>query len=341
MKTKNIDFYKLGFKIIETKMMYVSDFKNGQWDEGRIIPFGPFEISPAACVLNYGQGIFEGMKALRTKNGGITIFRPRDNARRLNMSADRVLMPRIDEKRFVEAVKQIVKANEEFIPPYDSGGVLYIRPLMIGNGPVLGIVPAKEFKFLIFVSPVGPYFPEGFKGIDLIISKKYTRVSPGGTGFSKTCSNYVGTMKPAKEAKQNGFAQVLYLDPIQMKYINEVGSANFCAIIDDKLVTPKFDGTVLEGITLKSVLTIAGDKLGLTVEQRDIAYGELFQDSCTEAFCTGNATVITPIKSIVMEENTKIFNNGKPGETTTNLYNLLTSIQRLDIPDDYGWVIKL
>lgn len=340
-KPENIDFYNLSFEFTETKMMFESNYKNGKWDEGKYIPFGPFEISPAACVLNYGQGLFEGMKALSTKNGQITLFRPRDNAKRLNISADRILMPRFDENKFIEAIKEVIKLNEEYVPPYDSGGALYIRPVMIGSGPMLGIAPAKEYKFIIFVSPVGPYFPDGFKGIDLMISKQYTRSSPGGTGYSKTCSNYVGTMKPAKEAKSKGYSQVLYLDSVFMKYISEVGAANFCAIIEDKLITPKFDGTILEGITLKSVMELAEKKLGMTVEQRDISYKELFKDNCTETFCTGTAAVITPIKSITMDDSTRIYNDGIPGKRTTQLYELLTGIQRLDLPDEFNWIMTL
>jgi len=324
MNAKNIDidFYNLGFKFIETKMMFVSDYKDGDWDEGKLVPFGTIEISPAACALNYGQTFFEGMKALRAKNGDITLFRPSENAKRLNKSAERLLMPKYNQNKFIDALKTVVRANEEFIPPYDSGGALYIRPLMIGNGPMLGVAPAEEFKFIIFVSPVGPYFPEGFKAIDIEISKKYTRASQGGTGFTKMGGNYAGTMRPAKEAKNKGFAQVLYLDSVHMEYINEVGAANFCAVIDGTLVTPKFTGTILE-------------------EQRDISYKELFKENCMETFCTGTAAVITPIGSITMEEKTRVFNNHEPGELTLKLYELLTGIQRLEIEDEFGWTVSI
>jgi branched-chain amino acid aminotransferase len=343
METKSVDinFYRLGFELIETRSMYVADYKDGKWDKGKIIPFGPIEISPAAGILNYGQGIFEGLKALRTKNGEITLFRPIDNARRLNASAERLLMPSYDENRFVEDVKKVVKANEDYIPPYDSGGSLYIRPLLIGSGPILGVAPAKEYKFIIFTSPVGPYFPQGFNGIDIEISKKYTRAAPGGTGYAKTCSNYAGTMKPAKEAKEKGYAQILYLDPEHMEYVSEVGAANFCAIINGKLCTPRLTGTILPGITLKAVLELGEKKLGLKIEERDISYRELFEASCSECFCTGTAAVITPIGSVSLEERIRIFNNKKPGTFTTKLYNLLTSIQRLEINDEFNWIVKV
>jgi branched-chain amino acid aminotransferase len=341
LKAENIDFYDLGFEFLETKKIYISDYKNGEWDEGKIVPFGPIEISPGACVLNYGQGIFEGMKALEAKTGDIVLFRPDKNADRLNESAKRLLMPSFDKERFIEAVKEVVKANKEYIPPYDSGGALYIRPLLIGSGPILGVAPAEEYKFIIFTVPVGPYFPEGFKAIDLEISKKYTRAAPGGTGDAKTCCNYAGTMLPAKETKNRGFAQIIYLDAANLEYIDEVGTANFFAMIDGKLVTPALKGTILPGITRRSILVLAEKKLGLKVEERDISYKELFKDSCTEAFCSGTAAVITPIGSVTINDKKRIFNNGEPGEFTKKLYDLLTGIQRLEIDDEFGWVVKI
>ncbi|TXT60668.1 MAG: Branched-chain-amino-acid aminotransferase 2 [Promethearchaeota archaeon] len=339
MESENIDFYNLGFEFIETKHMFLSRYKNGEWDEGKIIPFGPIEISPGACVLNYGQGIFEGMKALEAKTGDIVLFRPEKNAERLNESAKRMLMPTFDEQQFVEVVKEVVRANKEYVPPYDSGGALYIRPVLIGSGPILGVAPAEEYTFIIFTVPVGPYFPEGFKAIDLEISKKYTRAAPGGTGFAKTCCNYAPTMLPAKETKAKGFAQIIYLDASEMEYIDEVGTANFFTLIDNKLATPALKGTILPGITRKSVLTLAEQKLGLKVEERDISYKELFEESCTEAFCTGTAAVITPIGSVSLEDKKRVFNNGEPGEVTKKLYDFLTGIQRMEREDEFGWVV--
>ena len=338
---KNIDFYSLGFNYIETKTMFVSDYKDGKWDEGKLVPFGNFEISPASCVLNYGQGIFEGMKALRGKNGEITLFRPEENGKRLNFSSRRILMPEYDLNRFLDAIKKVVKANEEYIPPYDSGGALYIRPILFGYGPILGVASTDEFKLIIYTVPVGPYFPEGFKGIDLEISKKYTRAAPGGTGSAKTICNYAGTMLPAKETKTRGFAQIIYLDAVHIEYIEEVGTANFFGIINGKLATPRKTGTILEGITRESILELASKKLGMEVEERDISYKELFEESCTEAFCSGTAAVITPIASVALEEKKRIFNNREPGKITKKLYELLTGIQRLEIEDEFGWIVKV
>jgi branched-chain amino acid aminotransferase len=321
--------------------MFVSDYKDGKWDEGKLVPFGNIEISPAACVLNYGQGIFEGMKALKAKSGEITLFRPAENAKRFNLSARRILIPEYDVDDFIEIIKKVVKANEDFIPPYDSGGALYIRPILFGNGPMLGVASANEFKLIIFTVPVGPYFPEGFKGIDLEISKKYTRAAPGGTGSIKTVCNYAGTMLPAKEAKARGFAQIIYLDAVNLEYIEEVGAANFFGLINDKLVTPRKTGTILEGITREAILELASKKLGIEIEERDISYKELFEDSCAEAFCSGTAAVITPIASVSLEGQKRIFNNSEPGEFTKKIYKLLTGIQYLDIEDEFGWITKV
>ena len=341
MDPNKIDFDSLGFNYIETKTMFVSDYKNGKWDEGKFTPVGNIEISPAACILNYGQGIFEGMKAIRAKTGEITLFRPEENAKRFNNSARRMLMPEYDVNKFLDVIKKVVKANEEYIPPYHSGGALYIRPLMIGNGPIVGVRPAEEYKFIVFTTPVGPYFPEGFNGINLEITKKYTRAAPGGTGFAKTCCNYAGTMLAAKETKAKGFAQVIYLDAVHQEYIEEVGTANFFAIINNTLVTPRKTGTILEGIVRASILELASKKLKIKVEERDISYKEIFEDRCTEVFCSGTAAVITPISSIYLEGEKRIFNNGEPGELTKNLYELLTGIQNLEIDDEFGWIVKI
>lgn len=335
---KDIDFYSLGFKFVATKTMFMATHKNGKWDEGEFIPFGNFEISPASCVINYGQGIFEGMKALRAKNGEITLFRPEENGKRFNFSARRMLMPEYDLDKFIDVVKKVVKANEEYIPPYDSEGALYIRPTLFGYGPILGVASAEEFKLIIFTVPVGPYFPEGFKGINLEISKNYTRAAPGGTGSAKTICNYAGTMLPVKETKARGFAQILYLDAVHLEFIEEVGTANFFGMIDGKLVTPRKSGTILEGITRESILELASKKLGIEVEERDISYKELYEESCTEAFCSGTAAVITPIASVALESKVREFNNREPGEVTSKLYKLLTGIQRLDIEDEFGWI---
>lgn len=321
--------------------MFLSTYKKGEWDDGEVVPFQKLELSPAAGIFHYGQGIFEGMKAYRAKTGDITLFRPKENAKRLNKSAERMVMPRFDPDRFVEAVKKVVKANKEYVPPYDSGGALYIRPVMIGSESILGVAPADVYNFIIFTVPVGPYFKGGFETIDLKITKKYARAVPGGTGNAKTCCNYGPTLKPAQESKRQGFDQVIYLDAVQNEYIEEAGTANFFAVINGNLVTPPLDGTILPGITRKSVIQLAKQKLNMNVKERDISYKELFEGSCTEAFCTGTAAVITPIGSVMIGERERIFQTEEPGHISRKLYTLLTDIQRLEVEDEFDWVVKV
>jgi len=284
------------------------------------------------------ERIFEGMKALKAKSGEITLFRPKENAKRFNKSATRLLMPTFDEHRFLDAIKNVVIANKEYIPPYESGGALYIRPIMFADGPILGVKPADKYKIIIFTVPVGPYFPEGFHGINLKITKEYTRAAPGGTGDAKTICNYAGTMKPAKQVKEEGYAQVIYLDAVHKEFIEEVGTANFFAVIEGKLITPPTKGTILEGITRKSIITLGREKLGMKVEERDISYKELFKDSCKEAFCSGTAAVVTPIASVAFEDQKVVYNEGKPGDITSEIYQTLTGIQRLEIKDEFNWI---
>ncbi|NIQ04763.1 MAG: branched-chain amino acid aminotransferase [Candidatus Korarchaeota archaeon] len=341
MKKKEINFKDIGFNFVKTDTIFVSNYEKGKWDDGQFIPFQKFEISPAACIFHYGQGIFEGLKAYRTKTGDITLFRPEENAIRLNQSSERMLMPKYDTTKFIAAVKKVVKANEEYIPPYETGGALYIRPLMIGTEPILGVAPANEYRFIIFTVPVAPYFKGGFETIDLKITKTYSRTAPGGAGNAKTCCNYGPTLKPAKEAKKQGFNQVLYLDAVHKEYIEETGAANFFAVINGRLVTPPLDDTILPGVTRKSVIQLAEKKLEVKVEERAISYKELFEESCTEAFCTGTAAVITPIGSMVMGNEERTYTQRKPGELTTKLYDLLTGIQRLDVDDEFDWVMKV
>ena len=341
MTDVNIDWDNLGFDFLPTKTMFLSKSEDGKtWKDEGLVPFGNFEISPAACVLNYGQGIFEGMKALRTKNDEIVLFRPIENGKRFADSAIRLCMPPYDPAQYVERVKEVVKANVEYTPPYGKGA-LYIRPVMWGTGSMLGVAPAPSYTFIIWVNPVGPYFKTGFNPINLEITKKYHRAAPKGCGAAKTICNYAPTMLGALETKKNGYAQIIYLDAAKEKYIEEVGTANFFAVIDNVLVSPRApkDGSILPGVTRKSVLQIAKDKLGMKVEERDVAYDEVFKAS--EVFCTGTAAVVTPIGSIAFEGKEHKYCNGKVGEITQKLYDLLTKIQLKEEDDPYGWVVKV
>ncbi|MHA1231243.1 MAG: branched-chain amino acid aminotransferase [Candidatus Helarchaeota archaeon] len=332
----DINWDELGFDFIPTDKMFISKADaEGNYDEGKLVPFGNIELSPAACVLNYGQGVFEGMKAQHTKDGKIVLFRPMENGLRLKASAERLAIPPYDPEKFVEAVKATVKANKDYIPPYGKGS-LYIRPILFGSGPILGVAPAPEYTFIVFVVPVGPYYKGGFNPIRLEITKDFHRAAPKGTGAAKAIGNYAGSLVPGKITKSKGFAQEIYLDAAHEKYIEEVGTANFFCVVDNVLLTPRLTGSILPGITRKSVIQLAREQLGMKVEERDIPYEETFKAS--EAFCTGTAAVITPIGSITFEGKEYVFNDFKVGTITQKLYDLLTGIQKMEIDDPYNWV---
>ncbi|MHA1269171.1 MAG: branched-chain amino acid aminotransferase [Candidatus Helarchaeota archaeon] len=331
-----INWDELGFDFIPTDKMFISKADaEGNYDKGKIVPFSNIELSPAACVLNYGQGVFEGMKAQRTKDNKIVLFRPLENGKRLKASAERLAIPPYDPEKFVDAVIDTVKANKEYIPPYGKGA-LYIRPILFGSGPILGVAPSPEYTLIIFVVPVGPYYKEGFNPIRLEIIKDYHRAAPKGTGAAKAIGNYAGSLIPGKITKSKGYAQEIYLDAAKETYIEEVGTANFFCVIDNVLITPRLTGSILPGVTRKSVIQIAKDMLSMKVEEKDIPYEDTFKSS--EAFCTGTAAVITPIGSISYNNKEYIFNDFKVGPITQKLYDLLTGIQRQEIDDPFNWV---
>ncbi len=338
MTDVNIDWDNLGFDFMPTKGMFLSKWeeKTG-WDEGKVVPFGNFEISPAACVLNYGQGIFEGMKALRTKANKLVLFRPLDNGKRLKAGCERLLIPPYDPKKFVDDVKKVVKINEDYIPPYGKGA-LYIRPVLWGTGPILGVAPAPSYTFIIFVVPVGPYYKEGFNPIKLAITE-FHRAAPKGTGGIKTICNYAGSMLPAKKVKEKGYNQELYLDAANGKYIEEVGTANFFCVVNNVLMTPRLTGSILPGNTRASIIDIAKKKLKMKVEERDITIDEVLKAS--EVFCSGTAAVVTPIGSLLYKGKDHVFNDFKVGSVTQKLYDLLTKIQLQEEEDIFGWVVEV
>ncbi len=333
-----IDFDKLSFSITPGETMFISKCaSDGAWDEGVFLPYGNILISPAAGVLNYGQGLFEGLKAMRTKAGKLVLFRPAENAQRMAEGAARVCMPAFPVDRFVEAVCEVVRRNVDFVPPYGKGS-LYIRPCLWGTGPVLGVAPAPEFTFMVYVSPVGQYFKTGVKPIKLEITREFHRAAPHGTGSVKSIGNYAGTMLPAKKTKAKGFNECIYLDAREDKYIEEVGAANFFCVKGDTLLTPKL-GSILSGITRKSVMQIAREVMGLKVVEKSLSVDEAF--SADEAFCSGTAAVISPIGSITCAEQEKIFNGFTVGKITQELYDHLTRIQLCEEEDRFGWIITI
>ncbi|MBL7052265.1 MAG: branched-chain amino acid aminotransferase [Candidatus Marinimicrobia bacterium] len=331
-----INWDKLTFSITPTRSMYQAKCEIGkQWQSGKLIPYGDITLSPAAGVLNYGQGIFEGMKAFRTVKGNIGVFRPLENAKRINQGCYRLCMPEIPEEMFMDAIIKVVRDNEDYIPPMGKGA-LYIRPIVWGTGPVLGVAPAPEYTFMIYVSPVGSYFKGALSGINLKVMENYHRAPQFGTGCVKAVGNYAASMRPAKFVKSEGFSEVVYLDAREEKYLEEVGSANLFMIKGDTLITPELTGSILPGITRKSIVQLAVEEFDFTAEERKIAVEEIFE--ADEMFCSGTATVITPINSITYRDEKVVFSGGNVGEKTIKLYERLTSIQNETGEDSHGWL---
>ena len=335
----SIDFGELTFSFTQTRSMYLARCElGGEWQAGELQPFQNLELSPAACVLNYGQGLFEGLKAYRANDGRILLFRPEMNAARLRNGCRRLSMPPVPEEIFLSAVQEVVSENGDFIPP-NNDGALYIRPLVFGSGTILGVAPAPEFTFLVFTSPVGPYFKGGLTPIRLLVTQDFHRAAPKGTGGVKAIGNYAPGMLPSGHAKRKGYAEVVYLDAAEDRYIEEVGAANFFALFGDTLVTPALSGSILPGVTRDSVLQLAAERFGLQVEERDVSIDEAL--GADELFCSGTAAVISPIGYISHEGEDHQFSGGEVGPRTRALYEALTAIQHGDVIDEFGWVVEV
>jgi branched-chain amino acid aminotransferase len=290
----------------------------------------------AATTLHYGQEIFEGLKAFMGKDGKIRLFRWEENAKRFRHSARGLLMAEVPDDLFREAIFRVIVANREFVPPYGSGASLYVRPLLIGTGAELGVKPSKEYMFLVFVSPVGPYFKEGFRPVDMMICRDIDRAAPHGTGTYKAGGNYAAGLRAVEIAHEKGFANVIFLDAKEKKYIDECGPANFFAIKKNTYITPE-SPSILDSITNKSLMQLAAD-MGLNTERRKVPVEELAEFE--EAGACGTAAVISPIHRIYdpQEEKTYVIGNGEPGPVSTQLYHHLTAIQLGDETDTHGWV---
>ena len=334
-----IDWDNLGFSYIKTPFRYVSRWKDGQWDEGTLSEDNTITLHEGSSALHYGQQCFEGMKAYRRKDGGINLFRPDQNSQRLNKSAERLLMPAISEEKFIDAVKQVVKANEAFVPPYESGGTLYLRPLLIGVGEGIGVKAAPEYIFTIFCTPVGAYFKGGLTPTNFIVSE-YDRAAPHGTGAAKVGGNYAASLLPGNEAHKKNFSDCIYLDPATHTKIEEVGSANFFGITKDgKFITP-YSPSILPSITKYSLLYIAKERLGLEAEESDVRLDEL--DKFAEAGACGTAAVISPIGGIQNNDEFHVFfSETEVGPVTQKLYKELTGIQFGDVEAPEGWTVKV
>ena len=333
---KKIDWSNLPFGYFKTNYNVRSYWRNGSWGKLEITSSEYINMHIAATCLHYGQQAFEGMKAFRGKDGKIRVFRWEENSKRLRSSARGIMMAEVPDELFLEAITEVVKLNEDHIPPFGTGAALYLRPLLIGTGAQVGVKPADEYMFMVFVGPVGPYFKEGFKPVSIQLVRDFDRAAPQGTGHIKVGGNYAASLQPGVRAKKEGFASVLFLDAKENKYIDEAGPANFFGIKGNTYITPD-SHTILPSITNMSLRALAKD-LGMKVEKRNVPVEELSEFD--EVGACGTAAVITPIKEIVDREHNKVYKfckDGVAGPISTKLFNNLKAIQEGEEADIHNW----
>lgn len=334
----------LGFGKIFTDHMFVMNYDEGQgWHDARIVPYAPISLEPSAMVFHYGQAIFEGLKAYKSSTGEVLLFRPRLNFERVNSSNERMVIPLIDPDFCVDALKQLLRVEQDWIPTA-PGTSLYIRPFIIATDPYLGVRPAHSYQFMIILSPSGAYYPGGLQPVSIYVEDVYVRAVRGGTGFAKTPGNYAASLISQKNAYASGYVQVLWLDGVERRYIEEVGSMNVFFVIDGKLVTPELNGSILPGITRRTVIELA-KSLNIPVEERKISIEELATAAragkVSEVFGSGTAAVISPVGRLRYEEEMMIFNNEQIGPMSQLFYDRITSIQYGQAADEYNWMVKL
>ena len=340
MEKKDINWSSLGFGYIPVDYRFVAHWKDGKWDEGHLVTDSTVTISESAGVLQYAQTCFEGLKVYTTKDGSIVAFRPDMNAKRMQDSAERLIMPKVPEEMFLRALDEVVKANAAWVPPYGSGATLYIRPFLFGSGPVIGVSPAPEYEFRLFATPVGPYFKGGIKPLRIMVSD-YDRAAPHGTGHIKAGLNYAMSLYPIEHAHKAGFSENMYLDAATRTYVEETGGANFLFVKKDgNLVTPK-SGTILPSITRRSLIQVAKDYLGLEAEERPVPFDEVKEFQ--EVGLCGTAAVISPVGSITYNGGEIKVPSGmdEMGPVLTKLRETLTGIQMGDIKAPEGWIRKI
>ncbi|MDR1508199.1 MAG: branched-chain amino acid aminotransferase [Synergistaceae bacterium] len=329
------------FGTVFTDHMLMIDYDKGKgWHDARIIPYGPLSLDPATSCLHYGQLIFEGMKAYKHKDGRIVMFRPDMNMKRMNDSCDRMCIAPIDEKDTLEAISELVKTDSAWIPGA-PGTSLYVRPFIFASEAFLGVHPSKSFTFATILSPVGAYFKEGLAPVRIYVEDKYVRAVRGGTGYSKCAGNYAGSLKSQEEAEAAGYSQVLWLDGVERKYIEEVGGMNIFFVIDGEVITPELNGSILPGITRDSIIEVT-KSWGMPMKERTISIQELSEahkaGKAREAFCAGTAAVVSPIGELKWKDAVMRFNDGKIGDITQRLYDEITGIQTGAVPDRFGWL---
>ncbi|MFZ2538718.1 MAG: branched-chain amino acid aminotransferase [Oscillospiraceae bacterium] len=341
-KEKPTDESKLGFGKCFTDHMFIMDYTVGQgWHDARIVPYGPIPLDPSCSVFHYGQEVFEGMKAYKVANGDIQFFRPEENFKRLNVSNERLCIPQIDVDLCIEALKTLVRVDQDWIPT-SEGTSLYIRPFIIGCEPVLGVHPANNYKFIIILSPVGSYYAGGLAPVKIFVESNYVRAVRGGIGCAKTGGNYAASLKAQQDA--TGYSQVLWLDGVERKYIEEVGAMNVFFVIGDEIVTPALQGSILPGITRKSCIEIL-KSWGYNVSERKLSIDEVEEaaknGTLKEMFGTGTAAVVSPVGELKYKDQQITIGDNKIGEITQKLYDALTAIQLGKAEDKFGWVVKL
>ena len=344
-KAKPADESKLGFGKIFTDHMFLMNYDDGQgWHDGRVVPYGPISLDPSAMVFHYAQELFEGLKAYRTADGSIQLFRPQKNIERMNNTCDRLCVPRLDPDMVLDAIKTIVDFDKDWVP-HNEGTSLYIRPFIIATDEFLGVHPSHSYIFAIILSPVGSYYPNGMDPVKIAIEREYVRCVKGGTGMAKAGGNYAASLIGQEKADKMGYAQVLWLDGVERKYIDEVGAMNVFFVIDGVVITPELtDGNILPGVTRASCIEVLKTK-GYKVEERKISIDEVKDahknGTLNESFGTGTAAVISPVGEYIDGDEHIIINNNEIGPVAQFLYDELTGIQWGKIADENGWIVKV
>lgn len=336
---KNLQFGKFF-----TDHMFLMNYDAGQgWHDPRIVPYGPFVLDPSVMVFHYAQEVFEGMKAYRTPDGGVQLFRPMENVRRLRSSCERLCIPPLEDDMALEAIKSLVSLEKDWVPG-EPGTSLYIRPFIIATDASLGVHASHSYIFCIICCPVGSYYPEGINPVKIYVENDDVRAVRGGMGYTKTGGNYAASIRAGEKAEEAGYTQVLWLDGVHRKYIEEVGSMNVLFKVDGRVITPELTGSVLPGITRKSCLDLLRH-WGIPVEERLITAEELFEDAKSgkleEAWGSGTAAVVSPIGEMAWKDTDVVVNGGKIGPITHRLYDTITGIQWGTLPDPFGWTVKL
>ncbi|MCL2038860.1 MAG: branched-chain amino acid aminotransferase [Bacteroidetes bacterium] len=341
-----IDWNNLRFGVYFSDHFFIAKYKDGRWNNGEIVPYGPLSFEPALCTFHYAQSCFEGLKAFNCMDasgnitGNANIFRPRKNAERLNMSGERLCMPSIDVDFQIEAMKELVRTDQKFIPK-QRGQSLYLRPFIIGSGNFLGVQASSEYLYMIITSPVASYYANGLEPIKILVEDKYVRAVRGGLGFTKAAANYAASLYGGTKARERGFSQVLWLDGVEFKYVDEVGAMNIMFLIDGELITPTLEqGSILPGITRMSILEIAKD-MGIKVSERRIEIQEIIDAHKTgklqECFGTGTAAIISPVGQLTYKTENMVINDNKIGQLSQKLYDTILDIQYSDTADKKGW----